>query len=337
MAIRSFNRITGKRINKLVGFSKDRDGIVPLSREVRMIDKNKNSIINLDYGEPILGVEYDGAVDASDFKGVFSDKEEFDVTVRDGKLYLTQGKNEYWFNILDSSAVNMPKMPQLDTTTSFEIQDIRQLQQDGHSAKFVAGYDKKGNKTVLAYIFDKDYNLIGAVDLHTTWKGEPSSTLMNLDRLSSGVKPMDGPVKAHMANDYPLVLQNDHEKYLLAPIILNDVSEENRIAGLIEGYVESHNRKGTDDTMVGLAMRYAQFEHDYDPYGFNDTYDTWEDGYRTLTEYAIQRMKDGETEEFIREFDYQDIEDRGLLREKESIIAGMRSLNTKKRRWGRRN
>ncbi len=250
--IRSLSaKLSGRKVNSVIAKAAMVGDNVPLGTEVRMIDSDRVSMIELNgRGTPILGAVAEGELDIRRMKGVFSDGEEFDADMKDGKFVLRKGRDRYWFQVLDPASP-MPKMPpSFDTDTHFEM-DPRKISRmydkrmkDGY-ARLVAGYDRYGNRTVHAFLFDEGYNLLDAVDLKAEWTGKESSVRLPMKQLK-GISGLGKRVNVGMKDDYPLVATVDEGemdvRYLLAPRIHTDSSEIANEDRQQQTWIASHNR-----------------------------------------------------------------------------------------------
>ena len=80
-----------------------------------------------------------------------------------------------------------------------------------------------------------------------------------------------------------------------------------------------------------LAYRIAYYMEDYDPYGFRDaleTGETLEDGIEEAADYVLNEMLSGNYSQLIQDIDDPDLDDPELRREMESIIEGLRKLQS---------
>lgn len=80
-----------------------------------------------------------------------------------------------------------------------------------------------------------------------------------------------------------------------------------------------------------LAYRIAYFMEDYDPYGFRDALETWEsleDGIDKAADYALEEMMSGNYSQLIQDINDPDLDEPELRREMESIIEGLRKLQS---------
>jgi len=250
--IRSLSaKLSGRKMNSVIAKAAMMGDNLPLGTEVRMIDPERVSMIEMNgRGAPILGAAADGELDIRRMKGAFSDGEEFVADLKDGKFVLMKGRDRYWFQVLDPASP-MPKMPPaFDTDTHFEM-DPRKISRmydkrmkDGY-ARLVAGYDRHGNRTVQAFLFDEGYNLLDAVDLKTEWTGKESSVRLPMKQLK-GIGALGRSVNVGMKDDYPLVATIDEGemdvRYLLAPRIHTDSSEIAREDRQQQDWIASHNR-----------------------------------------------------------------------------------------------
>lgn len=80
-----------------------------------------------------------------------------------------------------------------------------------------------------------------------------------------------------------------------------------------------------------LAYRIAYYMEDYDPYGFRDAMETGqslEDGIEEAADYVLKEMLSGNYSQLIQDICDPDLDDPELRREMESIIEGLRKLES---------
>lgn len=255
--MRSFGaKLTGKRINTVVERAGTVSDRVPMRRRASMIDDSRVSIVRIGDGrEPVLGIECDDkAIDLAHMRGVFKDGEVLDASIKDGCLYLTKGKDAYWFPLNDYYDAE-PGYPDLKTATAFRI-DPRMISdrygrelKDGY-AKLVADLDGNGRRIVRAYIYGPGPHLVDVVTLAGTWEGEPSVSRFPMYRLKD-IGAFGKDVGIGMSTDHPLELITDDivdSSYLVAPR-LAPFDDEEREEYLTkertqeEGWFKSHNTK----------------------------------------------------------------------------------------------
>ena len=247
-AIRSLGaRLTGKRINTVAERIGTVSGTAPMKKRVSLVDKERVSLISIGDGkEPVFGIDQpDKYIDLSHLKGVFSDGEVLDATVENGCLYLTKGKDAYWFPLDDYYDADA-KYPDLDLETEFRM-DPRKLSKayskelKNGIARLIADYDENGEKIVRAVIYDKNRQPKGSVILAGTWTGSPSRASYSMDRLKD-VGRFGKDVRVRMSTDYPMEMIADGEvpsRYMLAPVVGLEEEEPDGT----EGPIGSRNRR----------------------------------------------------------------------------------------------
>lgn len=253
MVFRSYGqKLTGKRINSVVGKASIVGNRIPMKRQTSMADEDHVNIVCIGDGrEPLLGVECpDKMVVLDHLRGVFRDDEVFDASVKDGCLHLTKGKNSYWFHLVDNFDKDVV-CPKLDSDTRFRM-DPRKLSKrygkdvKGGYAKFVADVDSDGHRTVRAFIYDGSDRLVDCILLGTSWTGEASVSRYPMDYIRD-MDRLGGEVVIGMSTDYPLVADTLNEdvkvQYLLAPRIgFQDEDTFHYESEQEEEWVSSHNR-----------------------------------------------------------------------------------------------
>lgn len=258
--IRNYNsKISGKRINNVVWKADIIGNNIPMRKKVAMIDKQRVNLVSIGDGkEPLMGEESpDSVLDVSHLKGVFSDDDDLTASIRDGRLYLTNGKDTFWFCLLDEhiQEPNYPSNMKLDTEFRTDPKKFAKMYskdvKDGY-AKLVADRDGNGKQYVRAFLYDKNGILKDSVILADSWEGTESVSRYPIDYLRNMDK-MKGSVSIRMSTDYPLVANtlNDEvqTEYLLAPRIGRYDDEEPFAyeSKQERNWVASHNRKARRD------------------------------------------------------------------------------------------
>ena len=242
MKIRSRNeKITGKRINSIVGKAMTVDSdYIPLEETSLVVDPDHVSAIRMGAkGNPAIGVGHEGSVWVRPLKGTFKPDEVGEVEIRDGKMCITMGKNQYWFAVYDPPA-NKAKIGEfLPAKAEFEIDPskLAGMAKKAGYVRFEAGYNKDGKRTVFVAFYDDGGYFVGGLDLKTAWKGESSASMFPADRIARWDK-LGKKAKVRMNDDYPIRLTGEDEgvryEYVLAPRIESDGPEgPNRYA---DGY-----------------------------------------------------------------------------------------------------
>ncbi len=232
MAIWNKNaKISGKRINSVVGKAKVL-GVndISLRKSYKDVDEDHYSLIELGSSRnPTLNVDYDGWIDTRSIGGVFGAEEEGEIEVRDdGRLWITMGKNEYWFNIqdLNKSEPNIPDISSgVKATFTMDPSQLAAMAKRADYARFEAGINKDGKRTVLVTFYGLNSVEIGVLDLKTAWKGEPATSMFPGELMSRWDK-LGKKAKVRMGSDWPIELTGEDEgvdyRYLLAPRIESD-------------------------------------------------------------------------------------------------------------------
>ncbi len=247
------DKLSGKRINTLAAMAGMVGDKLPLSREFRFTDKNSVSMISVDgRGYPLMGGDATGSLELAHLNGVFSDGEEFDVHIEDNTFTLTNGKNRYWFVIVDDERTSF-RMPEWGPPQATFVMDPRKvskkydkrMKNNGY-AKFIAGYRKDGSKAVRVFLYDKDHKLLDAVDLETEWDGEPTSVRMSMDYLKK-LGAMGKRTYVGITEDRPMIITSDDDdfdaRFILAPLIQDDRSISESEDRQQEAWIASHNKR----------------------------------------------------------------------------------------------
>lgn len=229
--MRSFGaKLTGKRINTVVERAGTVSDRVPMRRRASMIDDSRVSIVRIGDGrEPVLGIECDDkAIDLAHMRGVFLDGEVLDASVENGCLYLTKGKDAYWFPLNDYYETDA-KYPELDPETEFRM-DPKKLSKayskelKGGFARLIADYDESGRRIVRAVVYDKNKQPKGSIVLAGIWTGSPSRANYPMDYLKD-IGRFGNDAEVRMSTDHPMEMIVDGDvptRYLLAPVVGSD-------------------------------------------------------------------------------------------------------------------
>ena len=233
MKIRSRNeKISGRRIGSLVDKSEIVDGSVPLQSTRAQTDKDRVSMIRIGSKKnPPLGVDFNGEVDRRRLDA-FNGKEEGELEVRDGRLHMRIGKNDYWFRI-DESDDSEPKYPELDfsngATFSISPSEIAEIvkAEKTDAVKLEAGIGKNGKKSVFLSYTDSNGEFHG-INLAVSWEGSPCAVYLPKDKVSKWGR-LGKTARARIANDYPIEISGSDEgvdyDYALAPRIETEDGE----------------------------------------------------------------------------------------------------------------
>ena len=234
MRIRSRNeKISAKRIGSLADKADIVDGNVPLQSRRGLVDPWHISLVRVgSERNPPLGIDVNGFVDRKRLD-VFDKKEECELQVKDGRLHITIGKNDYWF-FIERYDDSEPKYPEIDFSSgaTFEVDPsemaalVKSVKQKGGAVKLEAGIRKDGKKTVfLSYHDGEDFR---GVDLGIPWSGSPCAVYLPKDKVSKWGR-LGKTARARIANDYPIEISGSDEgvdyDYALAPRIETEDGE----------------------------------------------------------------------------------------------------------------
>lgn len=242
-------RLTGRHINTATERISVVSDKIPMKNRISLVDKGHVCLVNIGDGkEPVFGIDQpEKYIDLNHLKGVFKDGEVLDASVENGRLYLTKGKDAYWFP-LDDYYDGDAKYPDLEPETEFRM-DPRKLSKayskelKGGFARLIADYDESGRKIVRAVVYDKDRQQKGSVILAGTWTGSPSRSNYPMDCLKD-IGRFGNDAEVCMSTDYPMemIVEGDvPTRYLLAPVV---GLEEEDLNGT-DGPVGSRNRRRT--------------------------------------------------------------------------------------------
>ncbi len=231
MAILNKNKkITGKRINSVIGkASMVGSEYVPLDGVTTYIAPDHVSMIRMGAkGNPAMGIEGEGSVWLSPLKGTFKPDEVGEIEVRNDRMYITMGKNQYWFRIKESKdQTKQDKTGNLQFRTEFEMDpsQLAAIAKKAYYVTFETGFDKDGSRMVFITFHDIGGFVVERLDLKTSWKGEPSTSMYPADRIADWDK-LGKKAKARMGNDFLIRLSGEDEgvqyEYSLAPRIESD-------------------------------------------------------------------------------------------------------------------
>ncbi len=227
MSIWSKNaKISGKRINSTIGKAKA-IGNDRISLEKTYKDVDDGHIAMIEVGSPSnppMNTDYNGWLDTKILSGVFGAEEEGEITIRaDHKLWVTMGKNEYWFRIEELDR-HCPEIPNLDegVTATFDMDpsQLASLAKKADYARIEAGTNKEGKKTVFVAFYDGKGKFIRGIDLKTPWRGEMATAMYPADYISRWDK-LGKKAKVRMGDNYLLELTGEDQgvdyRYILAP------------------------------------------------------------------------------------------------------------------------
>lgn len=240
-------RLTGKHINTATERISVVSDKIPMKNRISLVDKGHVCLVKIGDGkEPVFGIDQpEKYIDLNHLKGVFKDGEVLDASVENGRLYLTKGKDAYWFPLADYYDGDA-KYPDLDPETEFRM-DPQKLSKayskelKGGFARLMADYDENGKKIVRAVVYDKDRQQKGSIILAGTWTGSPSRSNYPMNYLKD-IGRFGNDAEVRMSTDYPMeiIVEGDvPTRYLLAPVV---GLEEEDLNGT-DGPVGSRNRR----------------------------------------------------------------------------------------------
>ena len=240
-------RLTGRRMNTAAERISVVSQKVPMKNRISLVDKGRVCMVSMGDGkEPVFGIDQpEKYIDLDHLKGVFKDGEVLDASIENGCLYLTKGKDAYWFP-LDDYYGSEAKYPELDPETEFRM-DPRKLSKayskelKGGFARLIADYDESGRRIVRTVVYDRNRQLKGSFVLAGTWTGSPSEANYPMDYLKD-IGRFGNDAEVRMSTDYPMemIVEGDvPTRYLLAPVVGSDVEEPDGT----EGPVGSMNRR----------------------------------------------------------------------------------------------
>ena len=243
-------RLTGRHINTATERISVVSDKIPMKNRISLVDKGHVCLVNIGDGkEPVFGIDQpEKYIDLNHLKGVFKDGEVLDASVENGRLYLTKGKDAYWFPLDDYYDGDAKYPADLDPETEFRM-DPRRLSKayskelKGGFARLMADYDESGKKIVRAVVYDKNRQPKGSIVLAGTWTGSPSRANYPMDYLKD-VGRFGNDAEVRMSTDYPMEMIVDGDvptRYLLAPVV---GLEEEELNGT-DGPVGSRNRRRT--------------------------------------------------------------------------------------------
>ncbi len=189
MAIWSRNeKISGKRIKSVVGKAKTMgESQVPMKGGKTLgMDSPYYRHMKLGSEKDPLFLDEDGEVEIAHFEDVLGSREEAEIEVRDGRLWMTQGKHTSWFYILPPEAGRESFTPPENVKAEFTV-DPSSIAKMSKKAKYVrieAGINRAGERTVLIVYYDENMNFIDGMDLKTRWEGEPITAVFNAEDVS---------------------------------------------------------------------------------------------------------------------------------------------------------
>lgn len=235
---RNRKKTKGSRINSAVDKAALTGETVPLNASRGSKDKAGVSIVDV-RGSP-FGVDTDGSIELSRIKGVFSEKEEVEAEIRGDRLWLTMGKNSYWFRIRGNPDSDFDLKNLLDkwekeprATFEFDPTEMAQLARDADHVLLEAGRRKDGVWTVFATFYDGNHQFIRGVDLKAPWFGTESASLFAADYVSKWGR-LGKKAKGTIGTNWPIVIEGEDRgvdyAYALAPRLPENAPfmEENR-------------------------------------------------------------------------------------------------------------
>lgn len=246
-------KITGKRIDSTIGKAKTVGAKkISMRKVAKAIDEDRVAIIEVGSPRnPPMNLEYDGDIEIKPLAGVFGPEEEGEMEVRDDhRLWITMGKNEYWFSIYESDWRD-PKMPNIDdrvkATFTMDPSQLASLARKADFAKIEAGVNKDGKQTVFVAFYDEKSNFLRGIDLKIPWKGEMATSMFPAAYMTKWDK-LGKKAKVRMGDDWPIELTGEDRgvdyRYMLAPrISCTGDEEEDKIHRYSDGYFADDNER----------------------------------------------------------------------------------------------
>lgn len=218
-------KISGKKIESTIGKAKtvNRDRV---SLKATSKDADEAHVAMIQVGSqrnPPMGTDFDGVVNTKHLDGVFGPQEEGELEIRDSRLWITMGKNEYWFGI-DQCYDGEPRMPDIDkymrATFTMDPSQLASLAKKADHVKLEAGTNKDGKRTVFAAFYDGKGKFMQGIDLKTPWEGETSTSVFPASHISKWTR-LGKKAKARMGDNMVIELTGEDAgvdyRYLLAP------------------------------------------------------------------------------------------------------------------------
>lgn len=239
MMIRSRNeKINGKRIESTIGKAKAvNQDKVSLRSAMKTVDEDRIAMIEVgSESNPPMRVNFDGTLDMKRLDGVFGPEEEGEIEIRGQFVYVTMGKNEYWFGINKDYDYREPKVPNLDefmrATFTMDPSQLASLAKKADYVKIEAGTNKNGERTVFAAFYGKDGKFMQGIDLKTPWTGDISTSMFPASYVSKWGR-LGKKAKARMGDNMPIELTGEDSgveyRYLLAPRIECDFGDSDEV------------------------------------------------------------------------------------------------------------
>ncbi len=206
MAVWSKNeRISGKRINSIIGKAKAVDNPrVPLKggKTIGMAGWYNPHMKVGSEKDDLFWLDGDGEIYVKNIDEVVGPREEAEIEIRDGRLWLTQGKHQCWFEILPSEMYGECISPEsVKATFTVDPSLIADMSKRAKYVRIEVGTNKVGERTVLVVYYDRRMKFINGIDLKTGWEGEPVAAAFNAEDVSKW-KGLGTKAQAKIFDDY---------------------------------------------------------------------------------------------------------------------------------------
>lgn len=246
-------KMSGKRIDSTIGKAKVVGAKkISLKKTAKAVDERHIAMIEVGSPRnPPLNLDYDGQLEIKTLAGVFGLEEEGEMEVRDGRVWITMGKSEYWFGVLESEwgDVKMPVFGDDDMKATFTMDpsQLASLAKKADYAKIEAGVNKDGKKTVFVAFYDEKGKFLRGIDLKTPWKGEMATAMFPAEYMTKWNK-LGNKAKVRMNDDWPIELKGEDRGvdycYLLAPrISCTGDPEKDMVHRYSDGHFEDENER----------------------------------------------------------------------------------------------
>lgn len=212
-------KISGRKIGKVVEKVKlVNSDVIPLNEQKILDNSTRYTSRNMELllgspGNPPMGTDYNAGVSVRHIKDAFKPDEEGEIEVRDGRLWITIGKNEYWFNLEDPGYDYHSYADYGDwykTSFTMDPSALAGMAKDAEYVKIEAGTNKAGKRTVFVAFYDEGFNFIDGIDLKTEWEGIPSLCGFKAKYVSEWDK-LGNRAKVRMADDQQIELAASDE------------------------------------------------------------------------------------------------------------------------------
>ena len=202
-------RVSGKRIDSLIGKARAVNSpTVPLKggKTIGKVGEREPYMKVGSEKDWMLWLDGDGDISVKNLDDVVGLREEAEVDIHDGRLWITQGKHKSWFYILPPEDGQQEFVQPQSVKTVFNVDPslIAEMVKKAKYVRIEAGINKTGARTVLVTYYDGDMNFINGMDLKTGWEGEPVTTLFHAKDVSKWNRLGDE-AKAKIFDDYDTV------------------------------------------------------------------------------------------------------------------------------------